>query len=263
MIVVADTIGQGAVGGSVPNTVSGTGTAPKTFGPQLPMPGSLREDGQPMTIRASGNIVAGVSSTAQLTVFANYPSGQYPVANVTNAVGNTTGGGNVALYNVNNNFVLGQYVTVANVASLNGLVGPLIVANSTAFAGQVNSANVGNVAAANVVGTATIAPQPMYNGVASAALNVGQIVPWMTEIRIIGSAASNIITAFGTDQTVNFNTGNNGPNIFQAITSTGLVNPVTGVNMRSEPPIFFTVAETFGSSNANNSATMTCFYLED
>lgn len=263
MIVIADTIGAGATGGSVPNTVSGTGTLPKIYGPQLPIPGSLREDGQPMTIRASGNIVAGVSSTAQFTVFANYPAGQYPVANVTNAVGNTTGGGNVALYNANNNFVLGQYVTVANVASLNGLVGPLIVANSTAFAGQINSANVGNVAAANVVGTATIAPQTMYNGVASPALNVGQTVPWMAEIRIVGSAASNIVTAFGTDQVVNFNTGNNGPNIYQAITSTGLVNPVAGVNMKAEPPLYFTAAHTFGSSNANNSGTLTCFYLED
>jgi hypothetical protein len=263
MIVVSDTIGAGGAGGSTPATVSGTGTAPKTFAPQLNMPGSLREDGQPLTIRASGNIVAGVSSTAQFTIFANYPSGQYPVANVTNAVGNTTGGGNVALYNANNNFVLGQYVTVANVASLNGLVGPLIVANSTAFAGQINSANVANVAAANVVGTATIAPQPMYNGVASPALNVGQVVPWMAEVRCIGVQAANLVTAYGTDQIVNFNVTNNGPNIWQAVTSTGLINPVAGVNMKAEPPLYFTSAWTFGSSNANNSAVMQCFYLED
>ena len=263
MIVVSDTLGAANPGGSVPNTVSGTGGLPKLFSPQLNMPGSLREDGQPMTIRAAGNIVAGVSSTAQLTVFANYPSGQYPVANVTNAVANTTGGANIALFNSNNNFVLGQYVTVANVASLNGLVGPLIVANSTAFAGQINSANVANVAAANAVGTATVGGQPMYNGVASAALNVGQVVPWMLEVRCVADFQSNILTAFGTDQMVNFNTGNNGPNLYQAITSTGLVNPVTGLNMKLEPPVYFTQAVTFGSSNANNQATIKCFYLED
>ena len=263
MIVVSDTVGSANPGGAVPNLVSGTGTLPKVFGPQLNMPGSLREDGQPFTVWAAGNITAGVSSTAQLQVYANYPSGQYPVANVTNAVGNTTGGANVALYNCNNNFVLGQYVTVANVASLNGLVGPLIVANSTAFAGQINSANVGNVAAANVVGTATIAGQPVYNGVATPALNVGQVVPWYIDLRMAGDFQSNMIVAYGRDITSNFNTGNNGPNLYQTVTSTGLCIPVTGVNFKAEPPVYFTAAVTYGSSNANNAAWLKSFYLEE
>ena len=263
MIVVSDTVGAANPGGPTPNVVSGTGTLPKLFGPQLNMPGSLREDGQPMIVRAAGNIVAGVSSTAQLQVYANYPSGQYPVANITNAVGNTTGAGNVALFNANNNFVLGQYVTVANVASLNGLVGPLIVANSTAFAGQINSANVANVAAANVVGTATIAPQPMYNGVATPALNVGQIVPWMAEIKCTADFQSNILIAYGQDVTVNYNVGNVTQNFLQTVTSTGLCLPVPGINMKAEPPVYFTAGVLFNSSSASNSSWLKAFYLEE
>src|ERR1043165_5959207 len=130
-----------STGTPVPNTVTGAATTAQTFASQLNAPGSSRLDGQEFIVRASGNINAGVSSTAKLTVYANYPSGQYPFANITNAVGNTSGGANIALYNANNNFVLGHYVNVTSVnSSLNGLVGPLIVANSTAFAGQVAGA---------------------------------------------------------------------------------------------------------------------------
>lgn len=255
----------------LPNTVSGTGTTAKTFGPQLNMPGSLRLDGQQSVIRIAGNISAGVSSTAVLTLYANYPtlsngSPQYPFANITNAVGNTSGGANIALYNANNNFVIGQYVNVTNVSSsLNGLVGPLIVANSTAFAGQVAGANVGNAAAITLTNTAGATgqyPQPLYTGVASPALNVSGVVPFMAEIRLCGDQQSGVLTAYGTDQVVNINTGNNGPNILQAVVSTGLVNPVAGVNFKNEPPVYLTVAETFGSSNASNTATLKCFFLE-
>lgn len=252
----------------LPNTVSGTGTTAKTFAAQLNMPGSSRTDGQQAIVRVGGNLSAGVSSTAQITVYANYPAGQYPFSNITNAVANTTGGANIALYNANNNFVLGQYVNVTNVSSgLNGLVGPLLVANSTAFAGQVAGANVANAAAITLTNSAgaTVAAQPLYTGVASAALNVGGTAPFMAEIRCFGISAANanILTAFGTDQVLNINITNNGPNFLQALTSTGLINPVPGVNFKNEPPVYFTVAETFGSSNAANTATLTEFYLEN
>lgn len=253
-----------STGTPIPSTVTGTGTTAQTFASQLQAPGSSRIDGTPITVRAAGSISAGVSSTSQFTLFANYPAGQYPVANITNAVGNTTGGANIALFNANNNFVLGQYVTVAGVTSLNGTVGPLVAANSTAFAGQINGANVANVAAASpAAGLATIAAQPLYTGVASPALNVGGTVPFFAEIRCIGDSVSKVLTAFGTDQVVNLNVTNNGPNFYQAITSTGLINPVPGVNFKAEPPVYFTVAETFGSSNAANTATLKSFYLED
>lgn len=264
-------VGNPPIGGAqLPNTVSGTGTTAKTFGPQVNLPGSTRIDGQQVIVRIGGNISAGVSSTAVLTLYANYPTlangaPQYPFANITNAVANTTGGANIALYNANNNFVIGQYVNVTNVASsLNGLVGPLIVANSTAFAGQVAGANVANAAAITLTNTAgaTIAAQPLYTGAASPALNVSGVAPFMAEIRLLGDVGSGVVMAYGTDQVVNINVTNNGPNVLQLATSTGLCNPVPGVNFKNEPPLYLTVAETFGSSNANNTATLKCFFIE-
>jgi len=252
-------------GTPLPNTITGSATTAQSFSSQLNLPGSSRLSGQPFTIRAAGNITPNTSSTTQLTVYANYPAGQYPFANITNAVGNTTGGANVALYNANNNFVLGQYVNVTSVSSgLNGLVGPLIVANATAFAGQVAGANVANAAAITLTNAAgaAVPGQPFYTGVASPALNVLGVQPFMAEIRCIGDSTANVMTAFGTDQVININITNNGPNFFQAVTSTGLINPVPGVNFKAEPPLYFTVAETFGSGSAGNTATLKAFYLE-
>lgn len=259
---------NGGVG--VPNTVTGTGTSQKLFGPVVNVPGSSRLDGQPITVVAAGNINAGVSSTTLVSLVASYPtlaSGapQYPFANITNAVGNTTGGANIALYNGTNNFVIGQFVNVTNVqSSLNGLVGPLIVANSTAFAGQVAGANVGNVAALTLTNAAgaTIQPINIYNGAASVALNVGATVPWVMQVRLIGDQQSGIMVAYGTDSVVNLNTGNNGPNIYFAGQSTGTCTPVPGVNFRAEPCLLLQVSETFGSSIAANTAWLKSFYLE-
>lgn len=259
-----------SVASPLPNTVSGTGTTAKIFSSVVNLPGSGRTDGRQFFVRGGGDIVPGVSSTGQLTVYANYPTLpngqlQYPVGTIVNAVSNTTGGANIALYNCNNNFVLGQYVNVTNVqSSLNGLVGPLIVANSTAFAGQVAGANVANVAAISLTNSAfaSVLGQPLYTGVATPALNVSGTAPFMFELRCFGDTASNVLTAFGTDQTLNINITNNGPNFYQAVTSTGLINPVPGVNFKNEPPVYFTAALTFGSSNASNTATLKNFFVE-
>lgn len=266
-------------GTPLPNTAAGAN--PATYGftnsnkfqTTVNAPGSLRLDGAECIVRASGNISAGVSSTAQFMLYANYPTLpngalQYPVANITNAVGNTTGGANVALYNAANNFVIGQYVTVAGTANaLNGVVGPLLVANSTAFAGLVNTANVGNVAAANYTGTATLLPQPLYQGVASPALNVSGIAPFMAEVRIVGDQQSGILVAYGTDQVVNYNAVSGGVgaaqvNLIQAVTSTGQCFPVPGVNFKNEPPFSLSAGFIWGSSNAANTATLKAFYIE-
>lgn len=256
--------------GGLPNTVSGTGTTQKLFGPQINVPGSSRLDGAQFIVRASGNVTTGTPSAVLLSLVATYPTlasgaAQYPVANITNAVGNTTGGANVALYNANNNFVLGQFVNVTSVASaLNGLVGPLIVANSTAFAGQVAGANVANTAAITLTNSAaaTIQPINLYNGVAAVSILASNTVPFMAELRCMGDSGSGTVVCYGTDQIANVNLATAGPNVLNIYSGTGVCTPVPGVNFKNEPPLILQISETFGSSNANNTATLKSFFLE-
>src|ERR1700733_3931751 len=180
-------------GAPLPNTVSGTnpvtylpGTNQVTAGPQpvklfstlINAPGSVRLDGDLTRVIIGGNITGGVSTNAQLSLYLNYPtlssgSPQYPNANITAANTYNTAGTGFALFNANNNFVIGQYVSLNNMVNLqygNGsIVGPLSVANSTAFGGFINGAAVVNAsggATVNVVaaGYAVMLPQPLYCG---------------------------------------------------------------------------------------------------
>lgn len=233
------------------------------------MPGSSRLNGQPFVVRVGGVVTPNIGTSATLTVYANYPSGQYPVANITNAVGNTTGGANIALYNANNNFVVGQYVTVANVSSaLDGTVGPLVVANSTAFAGQVGGANVGNAAAITLTNTAaaTIAPQPFFVQTGPALTNTanaaGGPAPFTHEIRGLVDQTSGLMVCYGIGTWVNTNTPNNGPNVLPVTSTAGVGWGVPGVNTKLEPPVTFTAAITFNTGSLANAATLESFYLE-
>lgn len=253
-----------ATGTSVPSTVSGAGTTAKAFTSQLQLPGSGRVDGQQFIVRGSGKVVPGVASTLTLNVLANYPTlatgaAQYPTASITSAAMTN----NVATYNGTNNFVVGQFVTLANIAntSLNGNVGPLTTVSATSFtATNVAGATLAIANIANVAQTATAAINPViiYAANASPALTVNVGAPFMFELRGSGDSTSKVVTFVGSDQTVNVNSAG----AAVANSSTGTIAPVVGVNLANEPPLFFTVSETFGSSNANNTITLTSLFLE-
>lgn len=286
---------------SLPNTVSGVsavfpalqigtngltaGLQPvKLFSPILNTPGSLRMDGSEAIVRASGNITGGVSTNTQLSLYLNYPTlstgaPQYPTATVTAGVTvNSASTNGPALFNANNNFVLGQYVSVNMSPNLQfqGIVGPLTVANSTAFAGLINGANVVNASGGLTVNTATTAtatmiPQPLYTGLNTVSnLNVGQTTPFMAEIRLMGDQGSNLVFAYGVDGVVNYTVVTAGTGLaaapdsavwsVQQNTGTGLCVP--GINFKNEPPFTLQIGETFGVSNASNAATLKSFYLE-
>lgn len=289
-----------ATGSSLPNTVSGTATVwPAmqvttngiTSGPQpvklfssiINVPGSLRLDGQEAIIRAAGNITGGAAGNTQLCLYLNYPllasgSPQYPTATVTAATTiNSAGTNGPALFNANNNFVVGQYVSVNMQPNTQfyGIVGPLTVANSTAFAGLINGANVTNASGGSTVntgsGTATMIPQPLYLGLNTVAnLNVGQTVPFMSEVRIMGDQGSNVVFAYGVDGVVNYNLVGAGsaaqaatnPAVFVVQQNVGNGLAVPGINFKNEPPFTLQVGENFASSNASNAATLKAFFLE-
>lgn len=264
---------QTSTGTPVPATVTGTGTTPKLFSSVANVPGSLRLSGQPFTARVAGVINAGVNTNVQLSVYANYPATQ-----VANSVANITSASmtnNVATYNGANTYVVGQYVTVANVvnSSLNGTVGPLISANATAFtANIVNGAvlAIANIANAAQTATSQLAAQPLYVGVVSPSLLLNTAVPFMAEIRMFGDNSSGVLACTGNDSTVNLAAAGYAPNTQTptaafngtiAPASNGL-NGVAQVNFKQEPPVYLTVGYAFGSSNANNTATLDTFYIE-
>lgn len=286
----------------LPNSVSGTnptaygsllpGTNGVTSGPQpvklfsslINAPGTLRMDGSQGIVRASGNITGGVSTNTQFSLYLNYPtlaSGglQYPTANITAAVTiNSAGTNGPALFNSNNNFVLGQYVSVNLSPNLQfqGIVGPLTVANSTAFAGLINGANVVNASTGLTVNTSTTAlatmlPQPLYSGLNLVSnLNVGQVVPFMSEVRIAGDQESNLVFAFGIDGVINYNgvgagtaaQSLNNPAVWVVQQNIGNGQCVPGVNFKNEPPFTLQAGFTFGASSASNSSTLKAFFLE-
>jgi len=255
--------------------INGAALPAKLYQATINAPGSLRMDGSQTIVRASGNISAGVSSTTQLALYVSYPTlssgaAQYPAANITAANTYNTGGTGIALFNANNSFVVGQYVSVQSVnAQYNGIIGPLSWANSTAFGGFINGAAATNASTGATVNTsangyATIIPQPLYVGAASPALNVSGVSVFLTEIRLLGDQGSGILTAYGTDQVVNINVNSaSNVNLYQASTSTGTVQPVPGINFKNEPPFLLQVAHVFTTSNAGNTATLKSFYLEE
>lgn len=253
---------------NLPATVTGSGTAAQTFTPQLLAPGSSRLDGQQFQVRFGGTLIPNTASTAKVTVFANYPNlangaAQYPLASITSAIMTN----NVATYNGANNFVPGQYVTVANIANANlsGSVGPILTANANAFtASNIGGATlaIANIANAAQTATAVIAPLPVYTANVSPTLTTKVAIPFQGELTLQGDSKSGIILAFGTDKTVNVNASANGTPALVPNVSTGTVVPVPGVNFANEPPVFFTIAETFGSSDAGNSAVLKNFFLE-
>ncbi len=288
-------------GSPLPNSVSGVsatwpsllpGTNGLTAGPQpaklfsaiVNTPGSLRMDGSETIVRASGNITGGVSTNTQLSLYLNYPTLstgalQYPTANITAAVSvNSASTNGPALFNCNNNFVVGQYVSVNMQPNTQfyGIVGPLTVANSTAFAGLINGANIVNASGGATVNTsttglATMLPQPLYTGLNTiSVINVGQVSPFMAEVRLCGDAGSNVVFAYGVDGMVNYSLVTAGTGlaaspdsavwVVQQNVGTGLAVP--GINFKNEPPFTVQVAETFGSSNAANAATLKSFYVE-
>lgn len=290
-----------ASGNPVPNTVSGTnavwpamqaGANGVTSGPQntklysaiINAPGSLRLDGGEAIVRAAGNITGGVATNAQLYLYLNYPvlatgALQYPTANITAAVVvNTAQTNGPALFNANNNFVIGQYVSVNMQPNTQfyGIVGPLTTANSTAFAGLINGANVVNASTGATVNTSTtgvaiMLPQPLYHGLNTVAnLNVGQACPWMAEVRIQGDSGSNVVFAYGIDGVVNYNlvaagTGAQGANnqavwVVQQNVGNGLAVP--GINFKNEPPFTLQAGHNFSASNAGNTGVLKQFYLE-
>ena len=291
-----------ANGAPLPNTVTGTNAAWPSMqagangvssGPQgvklysalINAPGSLRMDGSEAIVRASGNITGGVATNAQLYLYLNYPvlstgAQQYPTANITAAiVVNTALTNGPALFNANNNFVVGQYVSVNMQPNTQfyGIVGPLTVANSTAFAGLINGANVVNASGGATVNTSTtgvaiMMPQPLYQGLNTVAnLNVGQTCPWMAEVRIMGDAGSNVVFAYGVDGMVNYNlvaagSGAQGPNnqavwVVQQNVGNGLAVP--GINFKNEPPFTLQAGHNFSASNAANAGTLKSFFLEN
>lgn len=278
-----------ATGSPLPATVSGTNPTTylptqngTTSGPQpvkvftsvINVPGSLRLDGAEAIIRASGNITGGVSSNTQLFLYLNYPtlstgSLQYPNANITAANTFNTAGTGFALFNANNNFVIGQYVSVAAVnAQYNGIIGPLSVANSTAFGGFINGAAAVNASGGatvntSAVGFATMLPQPLYVGLNTVSnLNVGQTGVFMSEIRIMGDQGSNAVFAFGIDGVTNYNAASGAVAGFVVQQNIGTGLAVNGVNFRNEPPFVLSVGENFGVSNAGHNAVLKSFYLE-
>ncbi|MCU1305181.1 MAG: hypothetical protein JWQ87_5465 [Candidatus Sulfotelmatobacter sp.] len=283
MLIVAN-------GSPIPATVSGTNPttyvpggaagsgAPqptKLFSALINAPGSLRMDGSQAIVRASGNISAGVSTNTQFSLYVNYPTLvtgalQYPAANITAANTFNTAGTGIALFNANNNFVLGQYVSVTNVnAQYNAIIGPLSLANATAFGGFINGAAAVNASGGATVNTsaagfATMLPQPLYSGAnVSGVINVGGIGLFSGEVRLLGDQGSGLLTAYGTDNVVNVNlVSASNVNVYQSFTSTGVITPVPGVNFKNEPPFTLSIGETFGASNAGNTATLKSFYLE-
>jgi hypothetical protein len=216
-----------------------------------------------MVVRIAGAVYPNAAGNVVLTVYANYGNyangvNQYPTASITSAVMVN----NVATYNGTNTFAIGQYVTLANIAntSLNGTVGPLQTANATAFtSNNVNGAALAIANIANVAQTATaaIGPVPIYTGAASPTLKALTNAPFFTDIALYGESKSGIITAYGTDKTIN----NNGTALVQNV-STGTIIPVPGVNFQVEPPIYLTVAHTFTVSDANNVGWLKQFSLE-
>lgn len=257
-------------GTPIPATISGTGILPKLFSTQLNMPGSSRLDGQSFILRWTGNLNVAANMNVQAFVFANYPSGQ-TIANITSASMTN----NVATYNATNTYVVGEYVTVANIANANlsGTVGPLISANATAFTANIINgavlaiANIANAAqTANAVLTAT----PLYVGVVSPTLLLNTILPFQGEIRCFGDNSSGVITCTGNDSTTNLAAAGFAPNTQTptaafngtlAPASNGL-GTIAQVNFKTEPPVFFTIGYAFGANSANNVATLKTFFLE-
>jgi hypothetical protein len=250
-----------------PAVASGTGTNALPYGGTTPValniPGSNRADGIEFAVRLAGYVFPNTASNVTLTVSANYGNfangaSQYPTASITSASMTN----NVALYNGTNNFLIGQYVNLGNIANanLNGIVGPLQTANATAFtSNNINGAAlaIANIANAAQTATAAISSTPIYTGAASPTLKVNTNAPWYAVLDAYGDSKSGIFTMKGTDQTVNTTATGYSQNV-----STGTIQPVPGVNFQVEPPIYLTVATTFGTSDANNAAYLQQMSLE-
>jgi hypothetical protein len=243
---------------SNPATIKGTGTAAQVYPVFLNIPGSNRINGQTAVVRIGGSVFPNTASNVKLQVSVNYPAGQYAAASITSA----SMANNVALYNGTNNFVVGQYVTVANIANanLNGTVGPITVANATAFsAANVNGATlaIANIANAAQTASAAIGAVPLYTSNVSPTLTINVNAPFKCVLDVCVDSLSGILNASGSDQTANAN----GTAILSN-SSTGTVTPVPGINVALEPAYFLTVSHTFGTSDANNAGTVRQFLYE-
>lgn len=251
-----------------PATIGGTGTTTQLYGGsstpvRIAIPGSNRAAGTQFDVRAGGSVFPGVASNVKLQLQLVYPSysngaAQYPTANITSASMTN----NVALYNGTNNFVIGQYVQVANIANtdIQGTVGPLLTANANAFtAANINGVALAeaNIANAAQTATAAIAPVPLYNANVSPTLTVNVNAPWCVALRVFGDSTSNVVSVTGSDWTVNANGTALVPNL-----STGTAQPAPGVNFQLEPAFYLQVGHAFGTSNANNAGKMQTFVLE-
>lgn len=258
-----------SIGPSVPVVIGGTGTTPQVYGGTsavtVSIPGSNRFNGQELHVRLAGSVFPGVASNVKLTVYANYPSfsngaPQYPNVSVTSASMTN----NVALYNVAaHNYLVGQYVNVTPIANtdIQGTVGPLTAVNATSFsAANINGVALAEANIANAIqtGTASIAPVPLYNAVASPTLTVNVNAPFAAVLTLYGDSSSGVISVMGgTDTTVNANGTAFVPNV-----STGTVTPVPGCNFQIEPVLNISVAHSFGTSNANNAGRLRQMSLE-
>lgn len=280
-----------ANGAPLPNTVSGTnpttylpGTNGITAGPQpvklfstlINVPGSSRLDGDVSRVLLAGNITGGVSTNTQLSLYFNYPTlstgaPQYPNANITAANCYNTAGTGFALFNSNNNFVIGQYVQLNGMVNTQfaGICGPLSVANSTAFGGFLNGAAVVNASGGATVNTvaagyASILPFPLYVGQnVGTVINVGQTGAFMGDIRLSGDIGSNVLFSWGVDGVTNYNASSSAFSGFVVGQNIGNNFAVPGINYKNEPIGTLQCGITFGASNASNTAVLKSFYLEN
>lgn len=246
------------VTGTNPTVIKGTGTAAQLYPVTLNIPGSNRVNGQTSVVRIAGSVFPNVASNVRLIVSVGYPAGQYSAASIASASMTN----NVALYNGNNNFVVGQYVTVANIANtnLNGSVGPLTTANATAFSSaNVNGATlaIANIANAAQTATGVVATTPIYTSNISPTLTVNVNAPFKCVLDLCVDSLSGVLVCSGSDQTANAN-----GTAIVANTSSGVITPVPGINVALEPAYYLTVSHTFGTSDANNAGTLRQFLFE-
>lgn len=243
--MVVTTQGQSS---TPPVSVSGTGTTAKAFGTSINVPGTSRLAGKTFRIRGSGSVTTGTTGNVSLQLNVAYPSGQYPATNCTT----TALAGNVATYTVKNNFVAGQYVTVAgstNDANLNFTTAKVIAsanANAITVAVTGSNVNVANDAACQI----TLASFPLFAG-NTKSVAAGS-APFQFQVDLTGDASSN--TVQGQWSTAIQDTIADGTQALSAV--------IPGVNFALEPAFTVTPSVTFGTSNANNASTLVQFVLE-